>query len=87
LANDVAWLKGGGFKPQAPTLPLVPKREGKNIGLLTVFHPALVIGSFLVLATRARGAPLTKTNGKIGESSKGILGMGLKLPNKSLLGS
>jgi hypothetical protein len=67
LANDVAWLKSGGLKPQAPTLPSVPKHEARNIGLLKVSPPALVIGCFLVLAMRARGASLTKTDGKIGE--------------------
>jgi hypothetical protein len=29
LANDVAWLKSGGFKPQAPTLPSVPRHEAR----------------------------------------------------------
>ena len=36
----------------------------KNVGALKVLPPALVIGCFLVLAMRARGAPLTKTDGK-----------------------
>jgi hypothetical protein len=36
-----------------------------------VSPPVLVmIGGCLVLAMRARGAPSTKTDGKIGESSK-----------------
>ena len=72
--------------PQAPTLPSVPKREARTYDFSNVSPPALVIGCFLVLATRARGAPFTKTDGKIGESRKGILGMGQKLPNMSLLG-
>ena len=29
LANDVAWFKSGGFKPQAPTLPSVPRHEAR----------------------------------------------------------
>ena len=37
------------------------------MGLLKVSPPALVTGCFLVLAMKARGAPLTKTDGKIGE--------------------
>jgi hypothetical protein len=69
LANDVAWLNSGGLKPQAPTLPSVPKHEAcNNIGLLKVSPPTLVIGCFLVLAMRPLGASLTKTDGKIGES-------------------
>jgi hypothetical protein len=42
-----------------------------------VLPPALVIGCFLVLAMRARGAPLTKTDGKYIRH----LGMGQKLSN------
>ena len=73
MATDVAWLESGNFKPQAPTLPSVPTRHEAMIyiyiyiGSLKVSPPALVIGCFLVLATSARGAPLTKIDGKIGE--------------------
>jgi hypothetical protein len=45
--------------------------RGEIIGFLKVSPPVLVmIGGCLVLAMRARGAPSTKTDGKIGESSK-----------------
>jgi hypothetical protein len=37
------------------------------IGFLKMSPWALVIGCFLVLAMRAQGASLTKTDGKIGE--------------------
>ena len=29
LADDVAWIKSGGSKPQAPTLPSLPKHEAR----------------------------------------------------------
>ena len=60
LANDVAWFKSGGFKPQAPTLPSVPRHECRSIkGVAS--RPCDEF--LLVLAMRARGAPSTKTYG------------------------
>ena len=48
-----------------PTLPSVHRHETRNVGPLKVLPPAHCGWLFLVLAMRARGAPLTKTNGKI----------------------
>jgi hypothetical protein len=70
---DLTSLKvrgGGGTLTSAasstdPPIGKVLKHEARR--LLQVSPPALVIGCFLVFAMRARGAPLTKTDGKIGE--------------------
>ena len=78
MANDVAWFKSGGLKPQAPTLPFVP-RTFKSV----VSRPC--DWSLLVLDMRTRGALLMKTDGKIDEQ-QGVWGMGQKPSKVSLLG-
>jgi hypothetical protein len=53
LTNDVAWFKSGGFKPQAPTLPSVPKYEARMyVGPLKVLPPALVITLNMIFSLR-----------------------------------
>jgi hypothetical protein len=68
LANDVAWFRSGGLKPQAPTLPSVPKldmRQQCKTFESVASHPYDWL--LLVLAMRAQGALLTKTDDKIDE--------------------
>jgi hypothetical protein len=45
----------------------LPKHEARLHDFLKVPPLALVIGFFLILTMRARGASLTKTDGKMGE--------------------
>ena len=54
MANDVAWYTNGGFKPQAPTFPLVLRNESRIYDLRKSCDWLL-----LVLA------PLTKIDGKV----------------------
>jgi hypothetical protein len=74
-----------GLKLEVLSLKHRTSKCGKNEGPLIVPPFALVIGCFLVLAMRAEGASLTKTNGKRYTSSK-ALGDGTKTIQHSLLG-
>ena len=71
MANDVAWFKSGGFKAQEPTLPpqrYLDMRQECGTFKSVAYCPGDWL--LLVLAMRARGDPLTKTDDKIDESSK-----------------